>query len=222
MRTDLPKDDFLEKRMAAYDKWLARGEISYSSRVIPVAESFSPEKWVLPSEQAMTLLREAAFLVVHQCLCRSHYKRCDHPVEVCLLFNDVAKKAAAREGARPVTPEEAAEILKVADKSGLVHLSLYMPDHQIYAICSCCSCCCHDLQIVKKYNRPDLMVRSQYRAVTVAEDCILCGDCVGRCPFEARQISKDDLVFDREKCLGCGLCVSACPGDAVFMTERGA
>jgi ferredoxin len=213
----IPSDPFLEKRLAAYDKWLEKGEISFSSKVIPVAESFSPEQWVLPSEQALEIVRRAGSIAVHRCICRSHYKRCDHPVEVCLLLNQVADKAVAREGARHVSPDEAAGILRVANESGLVHLSLYMPDHEVFALCSCCSCCCHDLQIVKRYGRQDLMVRSEYRASTRQEACILCGDCVDRCPFDARRISEERLVFSPDRCLGCGLCVATCPTGAVTM-----
>ena len=219
MKIDLPPDSFLEERLTAYDRWLAKGLISFSSKVIPVAESFAPEQWVLPSAQALTILGKANFLAVHRCICRSHYQRCDHPVDVCLLLDDAGEKAVSREGARPVSLDEAAGILKKANDSGLVHLSLYMPDHRVYALCSCCTCCCHDLQIVKRYGRQDLMVRSEYRAVTRTEACSLCGNCVERCPFGARRLSEDRLLFAEENCLGCGLCVDACPAGALTMEQ---
>jgi len=218
---EIPGDDFLEKRLTRYDKWLAKGLISHSSRVIPVTESFSPEQWVLPSAQALAIIKGAASIAVQDCECRSHYKRCDHPLEVCLVFNDVADRTVARGEARQVSVDEAAGILRTANESGLVHLSLYMPDHEVYALCSCCACCCHDLQIVKRYGRPDLMVRSEYLAVTLEADCLVCGDCVDRCPFDARQILRDALVFSEDRCLGCGLCVGGCPGGAISMAARG-
>ncbi len=220
MKINIPRDDFLEKRLNRYDRWLAKGLISHSSRVVPVVESFSPKQWVLPSEQAMEIVGQAGFLAVQNCECRSHYKRCDHPLEVCLLFNDVAKKTVDRGDARQISERQAEAILRTANDSGLVHLSLFMPDHEVYALCSCCPCCCHDLQIVKRYGRPDLLIRSEYLAFTREEDCTLCGDCAGRCPFGARQISGDVLEFFEDRCLGCGLCVSTCPGQAISMAVR--
>jgi hypothetical protein len=35
------KEDILEKRIVKYDEWLHNGKISYSSRVIPIPESFN-------------------------------------------------------------------------------------------------------------------------------------------------------------------------------------
>ena len=43
-------DPFLEKRIVNYDKWLSKGQISASSKVIPISESLSTKQWVLPSE----------------------------------------------------------------------------------------------------------------------------------------------------------------------------
>ena len=214
-----PKDLFLEDRLATYDRWLEKGTISHSSRVIPLAESLSPEQWVLPPDQALEIVSKAGFIAVHRCACRDHYKRCHHPVEVCLLLDDAGEKAVAREGARQVFLGEAAEVLKIANESGLVHLSLYRPDHRVYALCSCCSCCCHDLQIIKLYGRKELMVRSEYRPLTREKDCVLCGDCVDRCPFEARKITDNGLEFFEENCLGCGICVRHCPTQAVTMEK---
>ena len=219
MKINLPRDEFLEKRLTNYDQWLEKGQISYSSRVIPVAESFTPEQWVLPTDQALKLLEDADSLSVQECECRRHYQRCDHPLEVCLQLNQVADRLVARGEARKVTLAEAEKILEKANQSGLVHLSLYMPDHQIFALCSCCSCCCHDLQIVKLYNRKDLMVRSHYLAVTDADACTLCGECTDRCVFGARVLDGDELGFTEEKCLGCGLCVTTCPAGAISMEE---
>ncbi len=34
-------DPFLEKRLVKYDEWLNKGQISYSSKVIPISGAFS-------------------------------------------------------------------------------------------------------------------------------------------------------------------------------------
>lgn len=213
-------DPFLEKRIVKYDKWLNKGRISHSSKVIPISESFNAKQWVLPTEQVMEILRTAKSVAVQNCECRTHYKRCDNPLEVCLLLNDVGDKFVAKGEARHVDLTEAADILKKANESGLVHLSLYMPDHEVYALCSCCPCCCHDLQIVKQFGRKELMVRSEYVAVTVPEDCIHCGECVDRCVFGARVLQDERMEYNIDACLGCGLCVTSCPAEAISMELR--
>lgn len=213
-------DPFLEKYLVKYDEWLNKGQISYSSKVIPISESFNTKQWVLPTEQVMEILRNAKSVAVQNCECRVHYERCDNPLEVCFLLNDVGNKFVTRGEARHVDLKEAAKILNKANESGLVHLSLYMPDHEIYALCSCCSCCCHDLQIVKHYERKDLIVRSEYIAVTSSDDCIHCGECADRCVFCARVLQDEKMEYFAETCLGCGLCVTVCPVEATSMTLR--
>ncbi len=216
-------DAFLEKRIEKYDEWLQEGSISFSSRIIPVDESLETKQWVLPSEQAYKLLKSVDSIALQACECRSHYQRCENPREVCLLFDEVAESFICRKKARKITIDEAAEILKEANSSGLVHLALYMPNHKVYALCSCCSCCCHEMQIIREYGRCELMLHSQYIAETDPSLCMNCAMCIDRCFFSARSINeKGELFYKPEICLGCGLCVSACPCNATRMKIRGA
>lgn len=213
-------DAFLEKRLVKYDEWLSKGQISCSSKVIPISESLSTKQWILPTEQVVEILRNTKSVAVKNCECRTHYERCDNPLEVCFLLNDAGDKLVIKGKARHVDLTEASEILKKANESGLVHLSLYMPDHEIFALCSCCPCCCHDLQIVKHFERKDLMVRSEYVAATTSEDCINCGECVDRCVFDARVFRDKKMEYNADACLGCGLCVTRCPVEAISMEVR--
>ena len=212
------RDAFLEKRIEQYDSWLGEESISFSSRVIPVQRSLEAKQWVLPAEQVREVLREASVIALQPCECRNHYQRCEHPREVCLLFDEAAEKYLLRNEARRITLKEACGVLEQADRSGLVHMTLYMPEHKIYALCSCCPCCCHEMRIVRKYGRHDLMVRSQYVAETDFSLCMHCGDCVDRCIFSAREMTvAGELLYDPDKCLGCGLCVTVCPANATEM-----
>ena len=218
---DAKRDDpFLEKRIVKYDEWLSKGKISFSSKVIPISESLKAKQWVLPTEQAIEILRNAKSVALQKCECRTHYKRCDKPVEVCFLLNEVGDKFVSKGQARHVSLTEAMDVLRKANESGLVHLTLYMPDHQVFALCSCCSCCCHDLQIVKLFDRKDLMVQSEYVAVTDPEICTHCGKCIERCVFGARMFQDERMEYHAEACLGCGLCVTICPVGATSMQPR--
>ena len=213
-------DSFLEKRLIKYDEWLSKEQISCSSKVIPVSESLEVKQWVLPTEQAVEILRKTKSIAVQNCECRVHYKRCDNPLEVCLLLNEVGDKFVSKGEARHVSLIEATDILKKANESGLVHLTLYQPNFEIYALCSCCSCCCHELQIIKLYGRNDLMVQSDYNAVTDFDACYNCGECIERCIFGARVFKDGKLEYNADACLGCGLCVTVCSVAAISMQLR--
>lgn len=214
------RDDFLEKRLVQYDAWLGKGQISFASRVIPVVESITAQKQVLATEQALAILTEASSIALQDCVCRAHYKRCENPLDVCFVLNGIADRLVSRGQARRISIDQAAETLKSANEKGLIHLSLYMPDHELYALCSCCTCCCHDLQIIKKYHRTDIMVRSGYEAVTDLAACTHCAACIERCGFGARHMAGDELTCHAEACIGCGLCVTSCPTGAVTMQIR--
>lgn len=214
-------DDFLGKRLSRYDRWLSEGKISFSSKVIPVGESLQASQWVLPSEQVLGVLRNARTIALQNCECRTHYSRCSKPLEVCFVLNDAGDKLIEKGSARRVSVEEATEVLRKADENGLVHMSLFVPDHEITALCNCCPCCCHDIQLLKLLNRKDLIARSEYVAETDADACINCGACVERCPFDARKIGEGEMTYDPAACLGCGLCVTVCPVDATAMKPRG-
>lgn len=213
-------DPFLEKYVAKYDEWLGKRRISFSSKVIPISESLSTKQWVLPTEQAIEILRTAKSLALQDCACRTHYKRCDKPVEVCLLLNEAGDRMASKGQARHISLTEATDILKHANESGLVHLTMYMPDHQVFALCSCCSCCCHDLQLVRLCDRKDLLVESEYVAVTDPDLCTDCGECTERCMFDARKFRDGKMEYHAEACVGCGLCVTKCPVEATSMEPR--
>ncbi|MFZ2448150.1 MAG: 4Fe-4S binding protein [Syntrophobacteraceae bacterium] len=213
-------DDHLKKYVVKYDKWLAAGKISHSSKVVPVSESFDAKQWVMPAEQVESILRNARSIALQKCMCRVHYSRCDKPLEVCLVLNEPGDRFVEKGLARHIPLPEALEVLKRADETGLVHLSLYMPDHEVFALCNCCPCCCHDLQILKLACRKDLVARSEYVAKTDPDECIHCGACAERCAFGAREIRDGELAYDESACLGCGLCVTVCPVEATVMRER--
>lgn len=214
-------DSFLEDYLVKYDQWIAAGKVPHAARIIPLGASLAMQPWVLPTEQVMEILGRARTVAVWPCVCRSHYRRCDKPVEVCLVLDAPAESLVAKGLARRISLEEAAEVLKEADGHGLVHMGLYFPDHGLSALCSCCACCCHELQILRQRGRRDRLARSDYVAGTDAGACIGCGRCVGPCVFGARSLQDGHLVCRSEDCFGCGLCVPACPAGSITMQLRG-
>jgi ferredoxin len=213
-------DSFLAERLRKYTNWLEKGNIDYSSKVIPVSESLTGTQWVLPSQQVIELLKSEEVIALADCVCRSHYNNCDNPRNVCLLLERYGEKAIAAGHAERITHQEAERVLEIADKHGLVHLSLYRPDHRLYALCSCCPCCCHDLRLLLEHGQKHLVVHSDYVAVVDENLCTHCGICVQRCAFGARFEEKDRIGFAPQACFGCGLCAVACPEEAITMVLR--
>ena len=210
-------DDFLKTYLTKYDRWIEKGKISHSSKVIPVEQSLTARQWVLPNVQILDILKNAKSIALQKCVCRNHYSRCEKPLETCFVLNGLGDKLIEKGEARKVGLDEALEVLKKTDEHGLVHMSLHMPDHEVFAVCSCCSCCCHDIQLLKLTARKDLVAHSEYVAQTDMDECIRCGACVERCPFDARSLDEGTLHYNPQSCLGCGLCVSVCPVEATSM-----
>jgi Pyruvate/2-oxoacid:ferredoxin oxidoreductase delta subunit len=219
-RRNVKDDAYLKERLKQYDTWLREGRIPYSSRVIPVREAVDVKQWVLPTEQVVEFLRGARSVALTACTCRSRYQRCDNPLEVCFLLDGAADQAIADCSARRVSLEEARGILRQANERGLVHLTIYEPEHTVYAVCSCCSCCCHDLQFLRTHGRSDLIARSEYVAQTDMEACTQCGACIQRCVFGARMWQDGHMSYDAEACYGCGLCVTGCSVGATVLKPR--
>jgi Pyruvate/2-oxoacid:ferredoxin oxidoreductase delta subunit len=215
-----PIDDELEKRLHMFDGWVKEGKIPSSSKVIPVRQSVESLQWVLPTQQVVEILRGSRSFALADCLCRQKHKRCDNPLEVCFYTNDVADKKVDQGAARRVSLEEALERLKLANQHGLVHLTIYNPEQHVYALCSCCECCCHDIGFMKKLGRSDLVAHADYVASVDTDLCTHCGVCADRCIFDAQVMQEDNHVFMHERCYGCGLCVTSCQSNAINMVLR--
>jgi len=214
------RDEELEQRLQKYDRWIKEGKIPSSSKVIPVQQSLGGGQWVLPTQQVLEILRNSRSFALANCLCRTKHKHCNNPLEVCFYTNDVADKMVEKGAARLVDLHEATEVLKLANEHGLVHLTIYNPEQHVYALCSCCECCCHDIQFMKKFGRPDLVAHADYIAEIDTDSCVQCGACADRCIFGALVKESEAVLFHQDKCFGCGLCVTTCTSGAIKMVFR--
>ena len=136
------KDPFLEERLKRTDKWKKERKIPNSSKVIPIQAAFLPKQRILPTEQVFEILRNARVFALTDCECRTRYQRCSNPVDVCFLINDAADLNIKQGATKLISLKEAKRKLKIANDSGLVHLTIYNPEQHVYAVCSCCPCCC--------------------------------------------------------------------------------
>ena len=109
-------DDFMTKG------WY--GTKTTQHRIIPIAESLTPDMEILAYEQAEALIEAQTKISVAPCICRKEVKMiekgCDHAMETCLAFGAVAYFYIENGLGREVSKEEARGILKDAMNAGLV------------------------------------------------------------------------------------------------------
>jgi len=211
---------YISTRIGKTEKTIKSGQLRYSSKVIPIGKAFSATQYILPTQQAIEFLKEARLIALAKCGCRVAFRNCNNPVDTCILLDEEAEYLISRGYAKRISLEESKKVLEIANEAGLVHLTLYMPGQKIYAICSCCPCCCHDLQALLKYGKTFFTAKSDYIAMCDTDLCIGCGVCIERCIFGAREMQNGKSTVKEENCYGCGLCVTTCPTKASELISR--
>jgi electron transport complex protein RnfB len=191
-------------------------------RTVPVSRSIDITREVLTYENAEELVGAQKTFAVAPCICRREAEimgnACDKPLETCLVFG-VAADYYTRNGiGRQIDKQEALDILKLADKEGLV----LQPSNaqKIVNICCCCGCCCQVLKSIKRHPQPAALVSTPFVASLDPTTCKGCGKCVERCQMEALHLEEDKAVLDVDRCIGCGLCVSTCPTGSLTLVRK--
>lgn len=203
-----------------FDAWQKKPQL----RVVPVGRSVAAGAAVLPHENAEELVRQSRRFLTAPCICRTEHamtgEPCDKPLETCLVFGAGVDYYLRAGIGREIDLDETLDILKQADKAGLV----LQPSNsqKVINICTCCGCCCGVLGTLKTHPRPAEVVASPLAAVYDAATCSGCGVCVGRCQMDAftQAAKKQPVEFDPHKCIGCGLCASTCPTGSLVMKRK--
>jgi len=203
------------------------------SRLIEMDETIQVDKsQILTYQDVEMIIREAGDnnIAVVPCTCRTMSMmlktapECERTVENCLVFGIPAKFVVDEGIGRYITVEETLEILKQAEKEGLVHITQNTVDRQGF-ICNCCTCCCGILGMAVKYNYWDIFQKSDYLPVINEELCKKCKKCVNTCQFYALILksgedkSEDKIIVREDVCIGCGICASNCPNDAINLKK---
>ncbi len=193
--------------------------------VVPVEEDISSGEVPLPFEQVSSIIESGQSWAVQDCICKKEHEMlgepCDRPVEVCLAIAPIPNHFKEENvfNSRPITKEEAYDILKLSEENGLVHLTSNIEKGH-YFICNCCSCCCGILRGVNKFSGA-AGVNSNYYAEIDEDECVSCGVCADeRCQVFAIEESDDAYTVLKDKCIGCGLCVSTCPSEAISLVRK--
>jgi Fe-S-cluster-containing hydrogenase component 2 len=192
------------------------------STLIEINAEIPDTRQVLPIDVISEMLKEVDLIALSNCYCRSAKKiigePCDHPLETCFYFDELAQMKLQTDYARQVGYEEAMKILYECETQGLVH-NVSNCEGKIQTLCNCCECSC---AVLKAWNRGLHNTTSPSRYVIALDEnkCSLQKSCVDACPVSALSIENDHLMIDQGKCLGCGICVAACSEHALHLEMR--
>jgi ferredoxin len=177
---------------------------------------------VMPIDLVSEMIKKEPVIVVAECYCRKAKqildKGCDHPLETCFYFNELALLQLNAGRARKVTYDEAMDILYDCEEIGLVH-NINNAQGHIHSLCNCCACSCGVMKAIRR-GATNAGAPSRFIVDYLEDSCVHCGICAEFCPSGALTFSEQRLSVNSEKCIGCGLCVSHCPEDTMRLIQR--
>jgi ferredoxin len=120
-----------------------------------------------------------------------------------------------------LTRTEAVEVLRRAEREGLMHSVWTFKTPFIAAICNCdLASGCMAMKTTLEWGHRT-MWKGEYLAEIDAGSCTGCGACVERCPFDAIVRTADGRAeVHEDACYGCGICRSACRRDSITLRDR--
>ncbi|MBC7325601.1 MAG: 4Fe-4S binding protein, partial [Moorella sp. (in: Bacteria)] len=201
------------------------GAATKAYRYVPVGTSLPHDlQAVYPYHMMEAVVRQARVFAVAHCPCRLvmrlRGKGCEHPLEVCLKFDEMAQYLIDRGLGREITGEEALEIIKKSEEAGLVHF-VDNAANGVKHNCNCCGCACWNVGNIRRRKIPrDELMATYFLRDTDEDRCTGCGECAAVCPVEALTIKDGLPVIDEEWCIGCGVCVTRCPSAAARLKPR--
>lgn len=191
-------------------------------RVIPINRVIKPELTIHPYQVAEQIVENAQSWGVRDCICRKHQEllgnRCEYTKNVCMQFSSRPDAFANSIRTKPITRENAIELLKQTEEEGLIHNSMNVQQGINY-FCNCCGCCCGVIRGLTEWDQPSAFVNSNYQIDVDDDLCIACGDCEDRCHFQALEV-EDTCIVDLKKCVGCGVCAIVCEEGALALVDR--
>ena len=191
-------------------------------RVIPISKSIPVEMNVMPYEEAESIIKKQSKIVVATCICRKEQNMvghgCDRPLETCLMLGAGAFFYEQNGIGRPISQEEALEILNTGIEAGLV----LQPSNsqKPFVICMCCGCCCLVLKNLNRLDEPAKVACTNYYVIVSEDDCTGCGNCEDICQMGAITVEDESAVVSLARCIGCGLCVTRCEFNATTLVEK--
>ncbi len=195
-------------------------------RYIPSTPSILPEQHaVFPFEMMEGVIQRVSVIALVHCPCRAtaHLlgkKRCDHPLENCIKYDDLAEYLIDKGIGKEISKLEAIDVIKKSEQAGLVHL-VDNAREGIKHTCNCCGCCCWSVGTIRRKRIPrDVLMATYFLRETDKGRCTGCGKCMEICPVNVIKMEGDFPVVDREWCIGCGVCAIPCPSSAIKLVRK--
>lgn len=185
-------------------------------------DSLDKDPKVRPTEDEVLTLQETLDFIDSQdrpvylnyCDCRSLSGDCNMPTKTCITYKNGINTFVHRGLSEEIDKERAKEVVREADKAGLMHTA--NPN----GICNCCDDCCYLFRGQEKRDSRGFWPKSNHIVEIDKNLCVGCGLCTKRCRFKVFTKEGRDIQVDESKCVGCGICATACPVGALKMKGR--
>ncbi|MBI4300568.1 MAG: hypothetical protein HY677_05480 [Chloroflexi bacterium] len=129
-----------------------------------------------------------------------------------------------RGGVEFLKPQDACDWLEYWDKRGMMHLIMEEGNDFLGGICNCDYPDCNPIRQRVDYGLDQQLVKGEYICEVDFKRCNGCGECLGRCHFNALkfEVTIDRPSIDPMVCFGCALCQTACNRGAINLVPRSA
>ena len=149
-------------------------------RFIPLNRSLEISRTsVMPYHLMEHVIENAKTIAKAHCVCRARAQQtgggCDHLMEVCLKFDEMAEYVIERGMAEDISKAEAHAIMQQCHDDGLIHFV----DNAVSDIkhnCNCCGCCCWSIARMRRRLLPrDSFMACYFIRETDLDECRGCG-----------------------------------------------
>lgn len=194
------------------DKWYFQ---AYCDGLDPDYSKPPTQDRILTLEEALEYVdRDERQIYLTHCDCKCLLGDCGLPTKVCLSYYQGDNTYSDRHVSEPVAKEQAKQVIRDADKAGLIHT--WNPN----GFCNCCGDCCYLFRAQEARGSQRIWPIQNYLISYETEKCIGCGLCTKRCQFHVLTKNQNKkITLDTTRCVGCGICANACPVSALKLVD---
>ncbi len=192
-------------------------------RTIPIEQDVTPTQQTMLYDRVSGVIEAGQSFAVNDCICKKEKRllghECDNPIEVCLAIAPLPGLFEKQPWGRPISKQEAYDVLDKAEEAGLVHMTSNVEAGHSF-ICNCCGCCCAVLTGINQLGMSDVVNADFYSEID-GELCTLCGNCMENvCHVNAISEGETTVEVDRKLCIGCGVCLDTCMLEAIELKRK--